>query len=428
MSKPKVVITGTGAVCAAGRTPQEILEAVRAGRSAIGPIRQWDSSGWPTRMAGEIADLNPREMVEDRKLHKLIRRTDLFGLYAAARVIDAAGLAAYRDSLAPEAAAQYNDRTGVYVGSGGGNYDSQYDYFPLMTEANDALPAFGRELANTVNPMWLLRTLPNNVLGHIGIRHGFKGSNACITNHSIGGTLAVIEATEALRNGEADRALAVGHDAPIEPQMVLYYADVGLLASETIRPFDHRHDGSLFGEGAAALALETETSAAARGATLLGEVLGGGSASDAQGLLAIRDDGDALARAIALALDDAGLSPGDVGMIAAHGNGTPQSDASEALAIRRIFGANGASAPPTTAFKWSFGHLIAAAGILDAVLALHALREGLVPGVATFESLDPVCEGVPVSHEPQRPRSDVALVLCRGFAGTNAALLLRASR
>jgi 3-oxoacyl-[acyl-carrier-protein] synthase-1 len=276
--------------------------------------------------------------------------------------------------------------------------------------------------------MWLLRTLPNNVLGHIGIRHGFKGSNACITNHSIGGTLAVIEAMEALRNGEADRALAVGHDAPIEPQMVLYYTNVGLIASETIRPFDRRHDGSLFGEGAAAIALETEASAAARGATVMGQVLGGGSASDAQGLLAIRDDGDALARAIALALDDAGLSPGDVGMIAAHGNGTPQSDVSEALAIRRIFGTNVASAPPTTAFKWSFGHLIAAAGILDAVLALHALREGLVPGVATFESLDPVCDGVPVSHQPQQPRSDVALILCRGFAGTNAALLLRAAR
>jgi 3-oxoacyl-[acyl-carrier-protein] synthase-1 len=425
MKKLRIVITGTGAVCAAGKEPQAILDAVRAGRSAIGPIQQWDISGWPTRVAGEIPDFNPREMVEDRKLHKLIRRTDLFGLYAAARAIDAAGFAAYRDTLAPEAAAQYNDRTGVYVGSGGGNYDSQYDYFPLMTEAKDELPAFGRELSNTVNPMWLLRTLPNNVLGHIGIRHGFKGSNACITNHSIGGTLAVIEAMEALANGEADRVLAVGHDAPIEPQMVLYYGDVGLLAGECIRPFDRRRDGSLFGEGAAALALETEASAAERGAKVLGEVLGGGSASDAQGLLAIRDDGDALARAIALALDDANLSPDDVGMIAAHGNGTLQSDASEAEAIRRIFRKR---APPTTAPKWAFGHLIAAAGILDAVLALLSLRESVVPGVATFESLDPLCEGVPVSREPQQPRSDVALVLCRGFAGTNAALLLRALR
>jgi 3-oxoacyl-[acyl-carrier-protein] synthase-1 len=426
MNKPRVVITGTGAVCAAGKQPQEILDAVRAGRCSIGPIRQWDTSGWPTNVAGEIADLNPREMVEDRKLHKLIRRTDLFGLYAAARAIDAAGMVASREALATEAAAQYSDRTGVYVGSGGGNYDSQYDYFPLMTEAKDSLPAFGRELSNTVNPMWLLRTLPNNVLGHIGIRHGFKGSNACITNHSIGGTLAVIEAMEALRNGEADRAVAVGHDAPIEPQMVLYYADVGLLATDTIRPFDRRRDGSLFGEGAAALALETEASAAARGAKIVGEVLGGASASDAQGLLAVRDDGDALARAIALALDDAGLRPDEVGMIAAHGNGTQQSDASEAAAIRRIFGENG-KAPPTTAFKWAFGHLIAAAGILEAVLALRSLQERIVPGVATFESLDPACEGVPVSARPQQPRSNVVLVLCRGFAGTNAALLLRAA-
>jgi 3-oxoacyl-[acyl-carrier-protein] synthase I len=423
MSKPRIVITGAGAVCAAGKSAREILDSVRSGSSAIGPIAQWDTTGWPTRVAGEIANLNPREMVDDRKLHKLIRRTDLFGLYAASRAVEVSGLAGHRETLAPDAAATYSDRTGVYVGSGGGNYDSQYDYFPLMTEAKDTLPAFGRELSNTVNPMWLLRTLPNNVLGHIGIRHGFKGANACITNHSIGGTLAVIEAMEALRNGEADRALAVGHDAPIEPQMVLYYADVGLLAKETIRPFDSRHDGSLFGEGAAALVLETESSARARGAKAIGEVLGGGSANDAQGLLAIREDGDALARAIALALDDAKVRPEEVGMIAAHGNGTPQSDVSEAGAIRRIFGAK---APSTTAFKWSFGHLIAAAGILEATLALISLSDRTVPGVATFAALDPGCEGVPVSARPQQPRSDIVLVLCRGFAGTNAALLLRA--
>jgi 3-oxoacyl-[acyl-carrier-protein] synthase I len=425
MGRERVVITGTGAVCAAGRDPQAILDAVRTGRSAIGPIRQWDASTWPTRVAGEIPDFNARELVEDRKLHKLIRRTDLFGLYAARRAIDASGLAARRDALDGAAAAEYSDRTGVYVGSGGGNYESQYDYFPLLTEAHDELPAFGRELANTVNPMWLLRTLPNNVLGHIGIRHGFKGANACITNHSIGGTLAVIEATEALRNGEAERAIAVGHDAPIEPQMVLYYHDVGLLAKEAIRPFDACRDGSLFGEGAAALALETADSAREHGATVLGEILGGGAATDAMGLLAIRDDGDALARAIEQALEDAGIQPADVGMIATHGNGTPQSDASEAAAIRRVFAA---AAPPATAFKWAFGHLIAAAGILDAVLALHALRQRAVPGVATYAVADAACAGVRVAAETQAPRSDVALILCRGFAGTNAALLLRAAR
>ena len=424
MAKPQIVVTGTGAVCAAGMRPDAILDAVRAGQSAIGPVRQWDTTGWPVRDAGEVADFDARKLVDDRKLHKLIRRTDLFGLYAASTAIDASGILPHRASQDETAAALYSDRTGVYVGSGGGSYQNQYDYFPLLTAAADELPAFGRELANTVNPMWLLRTLPNNVLGHIGIRHGLKGPNACITNHSVGGMLAVIEAMEGLRQGEADRAVAVGHDTPIEPQMVLYYHRLGLLAAEALRPFDARHDGSLFGEGAGALMLETEASAAGRNATVYGAILGGGYACEAEGLIAIRDDGDGVARAIGEALDDAQLAPADVGMIVAHGNGTPASDASEAAAIRRVFGA---AAPPVTAFKWAFGHLIAAAGIVDVVLALAALGRRDVPGIATLARLDDDCADLPVSTAPQVPRSDVALILSRGFAGTDAALLVRAA-
>ena len=420
----RVVVTGTGAVCAAGMTPDAILDAISAPRSAIAPITQWDTTGWPCRMAGEIADFNPRALVEDRKLHKLIRRTDLVGLYAAGRAIERSGIIAHRSTLDAPAAAVFSDRTGVYVGSGSGNYENQYDFFPLFAAANGKLPAFGRELANTVNPMWLLRTLPNNVLGHIGIKHGLKGPNACITNHSAGGTLAVIEAFEALRNDEADRAVAVGHETPIEPQLVLYYHRLGLLASEALRPFDARHDGSLFGEGAGALMLETEASASARNAPVLGEILGGGYACEAHGLTAIRDDGDGLARAIGQALDDAALTPADIGMVVAHGNGTPQSDVSEAAAIRRVFGV---SAPPVTAFKWAIGHLIAAAGILETVLALRALARNVVPGIATLEEPDPACAGLAISAGAQTPRSKVAMILCRGFAGTNAALVVRAA-
>jgi 3-oxoacyl-[acyl-carrier-protein] synthase I len=424
MSRARIVITATGAVCSGGKNPADILAGIRAGKSSLAPIRQWDVSQWPTRMAAEVADFNAREMVEDRKLHKLIRRTDLFGLYAAGQAIEGAGLAAWREALAPDAAATFNDRTGVYVGSGSGNFENQYDYFPLLAAAKGSLPEFGRELANTVNPMWLLRSLPNNVLGHIGIKYGLKGSNACITNHSCSGSLAVIEGMEALRNGEAERVVAVGHDAPIEPQMVLYYYRLGLLAADTLRPFDVARDGSVFGEGAGALVLELASSAAARNAQVLGEVLGGGYACEATGLLAIRDDGDGLARAIAAAFDNAGIGAGDVGMIVAHGNGTRPSDASEAAAIRTIFGAD---PPPVTAFKWSIGHLIAAAGILETTVALAALAEGVVPGVATLRELDPECAGLPVSAAPQVPRSKVALILCRGFGGTDAALLLRAA-
>jgi 3-oxoacyl-[acyl-carrier-protein] synthase-1 len=423
--RPRIVVTGTGAVSGAGRDATQMLAAIVEGRSAIGPIQSFDTSGWPATKAAEIVDFNARTMVDDRKLHKLIRRTDMLGIYAGDRAAQAAGYATYRESLNEDAANAFSDRTGIYVGSGGGAFENQYDFFPLMKEAGGDLARFGRDLADTVNPMWLLRTLPNNVLCHVGIRNRLKGANACITNHSVGGTLAVIEAMEALRNGEADRALAIGHDTPIEPQNVLYYHACGLLSGDALRPFDARRDGSIFGEGAGALALETEDGARTRGAQVIGEVLGGGFVSEGEGLLAIRGDGDGVVRAIEAALVDAGIDRGDVGMIVAHGNGTSSSDASEAQALLQVFGS---ACPPVTAFKWSIGHLIAAAGIVETTIALAALRAGTVPGIATLESPDSVCAELPLARSAQAPRSDVALVICRGFAATDAALVVRAAR
>jgi 3-oxoacyl-[acyl-carrier-protein] synthase-1 len=420
----KIVITGAGAVSAAGNDVASILDAIRAGRSAIAPVTGWDTTGWTAFNGAEIRDFNPRTFVEDRKVHKFIRRTDMLGIHAGSQAIDASGMAAARDTLDEKAAAAFSDATGIYVGSGGGAYQNQYEYFPLLAQSDGNLHKFGEELSGVVNPMWLLRTLPNNVLCHVGIKYNFKGANACITNHSVGGTLAVIEATEALRQGEAERAIAIGHDAPVEPQNFLYYYQCGLMTANSLRPFDAGRDGSIFGEGAAAFALETEGAARSRGATILGEVLGGGYAAEAVGLLAIREDGDGVVRAIRAALDDARLEPDDVGMIVAHANGTQQSDASEIAALKTVFGNR---APPITGFKWAIGHLIAAAGIIEATLALAALRARTVPGIANLQTPDPACAGLPISRDAQVPRSDVALILCRGFAGTDAALLIRAA-
>jgi 3-oxoacyl-[acyl-carrier-protein] synthase I len=416
----RVLVTGTGAICAAGKSPGEIWDAVCKGRSAIRRIEQWDTTGWPTTLAGEITGMTPRDLVEDRKLHKLLQRSDLLGLYAAGRALDESGFIAYRDALEPPAAAAVNDRTGVYAGVSASGYQNEYEFFPLLAAAGGDLGVFGRELAATVSPMWLLRSMPNNVVCHLGIRYGLKGPNACVTNHSVSGSLAVTEAAAALRAGEADRALAVGHDAPIEPQMVLYYQQLGLLSVDEVRPFDARRSGSLLGEGAAALVLETERAAADRHAAIFGEFLGSGCAGDAEGLLPIRADGDGLADAITMALDDAEMRPAEVGMIVAHGSATRLSDATEALAIRRVFAA---SIPPVTAFKWAFGHPLAASGVLDSVLALNALRHRVVPGVATLRELDPEIGSLPVSARPQAPRSDVALVLNRGFGGANTAMI-----
>lgn len=421
-SSPRVVITGTGAVCAAGLSVDDIWDALETGRSAIAPISQWDSSRWPARNAGEVKVEN-RTLVPDRKLHKMISRTDMFGLYAADSAIQHAGMLRHREGLDEQAAAQFSDRSGVFVGSGGGAYGSSYDFFPLFTAAHGDLQTFGRELSNTVNPMWLLRNLPNNVLCHVGIRHGLKGTNACITNQCVGGVLAVAEAGEAIRTGEADRAVVVGHDAPVEPETVTYYHQVGLLSNTTLRPFERDRAGTVLGEGAASIIFETFAEAKNRGATILGEFLGSGCATEATGVLDIRPDGEGVSRALELALADAQIPPSAVGMIVAHGNGTRASDASEVMALKRVFGEN---LPPVAGFKWAFGHLIAASGILDLVLALRALREKIVPGIPNLTP-DPDLMPFPVSSTPQKPRSDIALVICRGFGGMNVALVVRAA-
>ena len=421
----RIVITGSGAICGAGASPADIVDAALAGRSAIAPIESFDAAGWPRNRAAEVRDYNANQLAGDRKLLKLIRRSDVFGLYACNRAIDEARFAPHRDALDEAASVAFAEATGCYVGSGGGAFNVNYDYFPLMAQSQGDMHAFGAELAATVNPMWLLRTLPNNVLCHVGIRHNLKGPNGCITHHTTGGMLAVIESAEAIRDGEAERCVGAGHDAPIEPQTLLYYHRCGLIAEREIRPFDAAHDGSVLGEGAGALVVETEGSARERDARVLGEFLGGGDASEGEGLLALRPDGDGPARAIEAALADAGLAANDVAMIVAHGNGTPQSDASEAAALRRVFGSR---MPPVTGFKWVTGHPLAASGILDITLALEAARRGIVPGIANFARPDPACDGINVSRDTRPMDGDVTVVVCRGFGGTNTAVVLRAAR
>jgi 3-oxoacyl-(acyl-carrier-protein) synthase len=420
----KIVVTGLGAVCGAGLKIDSIWDAIVNGKSAIKEISSWDASRWPVRVAAEVTGVDNRTLVEDRKLHKMISKTDLFGLYAADTAIQQSGLTAHRDTLAAAATIRFNDRSGIFAGSGGGNYGCNYDFFQAMAAAGGDLKKFGGQFAESVNPMWLLKNLPNNVLCHVGIRHNFKGTNACIINHCTGGALAVAEAAAAIRAGEADRAVAVGHDTPFEPETFFHYQRLGLLSPEIVRPFDRDRSGTVFGEGAASVMLEMATDANARHAASLGEFLGSGCATEATGVLDIRADGDGLSRAIEIALANAKTTREEVGMIVAHGNGTRASDASEARAIRRVFGEK---IPPVTGFKWAYGHLIAASGILDLVLALTALRQKIVPGISTLNLADPEFARFPVSKTAQQPRSDIALVLCRGFGGMNVALLVRAN-
>lgn len=421
-----IAITGAGAVCAAGDTPEQIYQALCAGTVALAPVRCWDSARWPAPLAGSVEPIDAAAIFEDRKLLKAtqrLRHTDLMGLYAASRAVKTSRIDEYRRALNDPEQQDFNERTAVHTGCGGVAYHYQYDFLPALAAIAGDLRAFGETLGATVNPTWLLGALPNNVLCYLGIGYGFKGPNSCITNHSVSATMAIIEAFHTIRAGDADRAVAVGHDAPVEPEGILNLYHLGLLTTDLIRPFDSERSGCLLGDGAAALVLEIHAAAQARGASVLGAVLGGGVTTEAGGVLSIRDDGDGEARAIEIALDDAGIGPRDVGLIAAHGNGTINSDPSEAAAIRRIFGAD---IPPVTAFKWAFGHTMAAAGAIDAVLALCCLRARSIPGIATLREVDPRCLPLPIAAAGSAPRSDIALVLGRGFGGMSTALIIQA--
>ena len=329
----RVVITGNGAICGVGAIPCSILDALLAGHSALAPITSFNAEPFRGGLAAEVLDYDGGKLLGDRKSLKLVRRSDVFGIYAGTQAIEQAGLTAWRAMLVDAEAAQYSDQTGCYVGSGGGSAQVNYDFFSLMAETQNDLSMFGRELSNMVNPMWLLRSLPNSVLCRLSIRDQLKGPNGCITNHATSGLLSLIESAWALR------------------------------------------------------------------------------------------EGDGLSHAIEFALVDTQLTPADVGMIVAHGDGTQESDASEAKALLQVFGSE---MPPVTGLNWAVGHLFAAAGLFDLAIGLEACRRRVVPGISNLEQLADSCAGLNVSKQARTPRSDVVLVLCRGFAGTNAAVLLRA--
>lgn len=417
----RIVVTGSGIVCGAGASVESVWSVLESGESAISGITGWDSSNWPVKLGCPVAESN-RDLVPERKLHKSISRTDMFGIYAGEKAIAQSGLIDYRDNLPEQERASFNDRSGIIVGSGGGDLGSNYDFLPLMSKSGGDLPQFGALLNSTVTPMWLLRNLPNNVLCHIGIRAQFKGTNACITNQIAGGLMSVAEAAESIWYGEADRCVAIGHDTILEPETVFYYNELGLMSRGLPRPFDASRDGIVLGEGSGAVTLEKAHDAEARGATVLGEILGHGSVTEATGITEIADSGDGVARAVRIALENAGVGPSEIGMICAHGNGTPASDSSEAKGIRRVFGDN---APPVTSMKWAYGHLIGAAGITDLVMTLEALRRKLVPGIGTLDQIDPVIGDFPVSKDNRATTSDLGLVVSRGFGGMNVALVVR---
>ncbi|MGL6028490.1 MAG: beta-ketoacyl-[acyl-carrier-protein] synthase family protein [Legionella sp.] len=415
----RVFITGRSALTSTGANSDSTWDALTQGTSGIAEIEQWDLSQWACRLGGELKNIQPAKMLPDRKLVKVISQQDVIGINAAVQAVEHSQMISYRDSLS--CAASFNEQTAVYVGSPGNKYFQQYDFLSLMAKTQGNMQDFAKQLFDEVHPTWLLRILPNNVLAYAGITYGFKGPNHNITNHAVSGMQALLEAYHAIRSGQAERAVVIAYDMGIEPQAMFYYEQLGVLSHQHLKPFDANHNGTILANGAAALVLESEASVHARSAVCYGEIVGGGCASEAEGLFALADDGQHLANLLSQTLDVNQLQPEDIGMVVAHGNGNVKSDDSEAAAINRVL-----PQTPVTAFKWSMGHTLTASGLLDAVLTTYALNAQAVPGIANLEQLASNCADLAASTTAQALNAPHALIINRGFASMNACVVIKA--
>jgi 3-oxoacyl-[acyl-carrier-protein] synthase I len=416
--KESVFVTGMSTVTPCGMDLEQTWQSIINGKTGIGPITQWPVDNLDYALAGEVKEYNPRTMLPDRKLLKVISRQDVLGINAAIKAVEHSGMIAHRDAAKDKEA--FNDKTGVYVGSPGNKYCHQYDFLPLMAQSKD-MGEFAQGLFDVVHPMWLLRILPNNVLAYTGITYGFKGPNHNVTNHAVSGMQALQEAYHAIQQGIADRVVVVAYELGHEPQAIINYGQLGLLSKSSLTPFDAEHDGTILAEGAAALVIESEASSLKRGADCHAEILPGFSTTEGDGLFSMQDDAYSLTELVKKTLDANHLSASDIGMITAHASGNPKSDITEALMIGSLF-----ENTPVTGFKWATGHTIAASGLLDCLLTIKSLEKNKVPGIANLKTIAKKCQGLNVSNAEQQLKSAIALVINRGFSGMNSTMLFKA--
>jgi 3-oxoacyl-[acyl-carrier-protein] synthase I len=425
-SNNRVFITGMSSLTSTGLNMESTWSSLLEGRSALKKITSWDLSNWKNCLGGEIEGYNQAKMLPDKKLKKVISKQDNYGINAAMQAVLHSQLMTYKNTLSeksPSALQEFEDSSGVYVGSPGNKYFQQYDFLPLMSKTNDNMQEFAEQLFSEVHPTWLLRILPNNVLAYTGITYGFKGANHNITNHAVSGSQAIIEAYHAIKSGQISRACVVAYDLGIEPQALYYYDKLGILSTKALKPFDKDHDGTILAEGASALILESEESVKMREAKCYAELIGGKSTTESSGLFSIEEDGQELKKLLSDVLEDNKLTKDDVSLIVAHGNGNQKSDISESIAIEDLF----SKKVPTTAFKWSMGHTLCTSGVLDTVLASLSLSNKCIPGISNLEEVAKACNGVNVSNKTRAIDSNnpYSLIINRGFAGMNAAILIK---
>jgi 3-oxoacyl-[acyl-carrier-protein] synthase II len=413
MDKRRVVITGVGAVTPVGNTADEFWAALVAGRSGIGSITRFDTTGYATRIAGEVKGFDPLKYIDKKD----DRKFDLFLKYAVAcavMAVEDAGLKTDRVDAT---------RFGVLVGSGIGGITTLLEQYDILREKGP----------DRVSPFFVPMIIINMASGVISMRFGAKGPNSSVVTACATGNHAIGDAMRIIQRSDADVMISGGAEAIIIPITIAGFCQMKATSTRNddptraSRPFDAERDGFVCGEGGGLVVLESLEHARKRDARIYAEVVGYGMAGDAHHLAAPDPEGDGAARAMAAALRDASLEPPGVGYINAHGTSTPYNDKFETIAIKRVFGDH-AKKLAVSSTKSMTGHLLGAAGGIEAIATAFALYHGVLPPTMNYEKPDPDCDLDYVPNQARKQDVEVALSNAFGFGGTNATLAFRKYR
>ena len=409
MEQRRVVITGMGPVTPVGTGTEVFWKALLDCKSGVGPLTRFDTTDYTTTIAAEVKDFNPEDYME----RKEAKRMDLFVQYSVAAskiAFEDSGLVITEDNA---------DRIGVLIGSGIGGTGTWEDQHRTLIERGP----------KRVSPFFVPMLISDMAAGMVSILLGAKGPNLAIVTACATGTHALGEAYKIVQRGAADVMIAGGAEAAITPMAVAGFCAARAFSTRNddpqhaSRPFDLNRDGFVMGDGAGTVIVESLDHALARGAKIYGEVVGFGMSGDAYHITAPAPGGEGAAKSMAAALSDAKLKPEDVDYINAHGTSTEENDKNETTAIKKVFG-DYAYKVAISSTKSMTGHLLGAAGAVEAIVCLCAIRDSIVPPTINYETPDPNCDLDYVPNVPRKMDVQVAMSNSFGFGGHNATIIV----
>jgi 3-oxoacyl-[acyl-carrier-protein] synthase II len=410
MNKRRVVVTGVGIITPLGIGVEKSWEGLLAGKSGIRRITQFDSSQFPTKIAGEVEGFNPEDYIEIKEIKKMDRFIQ-FAIAAAHIALEDSGLKIADDNA---------ERVGVIVGSGIGGLSSLERYHTVLMEKGP----------RKITPFFIPMLIINLASGQISIIFGAKGPNSAVATACATGSHAIGDAFKIIQRGDADVMIAGGTESVITPLGIGGFNAMRALSTrndepeKASRPFDIDRDGFIMGEGAGIVILEGLENAMTRGAKIYAEIVGYGMTADAYHITAPSPGGEGAVRCMKMTLQDAGVNPSDINYINAHGTSTKYGDELETIGIKTVFGEH-AYKIPVSSTKSMTGHLLGAAGGVEAVISVLCICNDIVPPTINLDNPDPECDLDYVPHKSRKMGVHYALTNSFGFGGTNACLLFK---